>query len=238
VNAGQGQVLFLTHHPCRGPLTLNLEAPLPGARAMRVGEPVAIQGAALLFPAWGLRILTAGAATWQPPPTAASSLPLSGRRDYLARVHERRPSLDFPFDQGELERLGQAMAAGQAELAAGALSGLLGRGVGLTPQGDDLGIGLLLALNRWGALLPLGLPLEAFNRLAVESARGQTTDLSAGLLACAAEGQADERLVEALDGLLTGSPGVEACVALLQDWGSSSGWAALLGMELAISLLR
>ncbi len=64
----------------------------------------------------------------------------------------------------------------------------------------------------------------AFNR---------TKLLSANLNACAAEGQTDERLIAALDGILTGQPEAEDCAALLLAWGDSSGCVVLDGKEIA-----
>jgi hypothetical protein len=61
--------------------------------------------------------------------------------------------------------------------------------------------------------------------------------LSANLIECAASGKADERLIDALDGIMTGSPGPEECATLLLSWGNSSGGDSLAGMALALSLL-
>lgn len=121
---------------------------------------------------------------------------------------------------------------------AAAADAFLGRGAGLTPSGDDLVLGLVLALSRWETLfwpaLPhpfrssgLGSPLTA-------AAARKTTLLSSCLIGCACQGQADERLVSALDGLMTGAPGLEACAENLLSWGSSSGRDALAGMVLAV----
>jgi hypothetical protein len=121
----------------------------------------------------------------------------------------------------------------------GAIETFLGRGQGLTPAGDDLVLGLALAANRWPALSRtaqegemLSASLEAW---LPALARQKTTLLSANLISCACAGQADERLIWALDGLLTGEPGLEECAKHLLAWGSSSGSEALAGMALAVS---
>jgi hypothetical protein len=130
-----------------------------------------------------------------------------------------------------------ALRQQQTTAIAAALQPLLGRGSGLTPSGDDLTIGLLLALNRWGAQVSPGLQAAELNLAVVPYARRQTTLLSACLIECAAFGQADERLLLALDGILTGEPGPHACASLLAAWGNTSGMDALAGMALALSLL-
>jgi hypothetical protein len=116
---------------------------------------------------------------------------------------------------------------------------LLGLGSGLTPSGDDLLIGLLLGLQRLSTAESDGAtPLLAFGEALAAAARRRTTSLSASLLACAAQGQADERLVAALDGMTGGALQPGACAGLLLDWGSSSGCDALVGMALAILTLE
>jgi hypothetical protein len=115
-----------------------------------------------------------------------------------------------------------------------ALGRLAGSGSGLTPSGDDLALGLLLASSRWGELLLDGLDRAELAARVVRRAWQATTSLSASLIACAAQGQADPRLIAALDGLVTGQPGAAECAAGLASWGSSSGLDALLGMSLVI----
>ena len=120
-----------------------------------------------------------------------------------------------------------------------AAESFLGRGRGLTPAGDDLILGLALAASRWPALFwpsPGGAALAGGlgPRLPALAYR-KTTLLSAGLIECACDGQADERLIAALDGLLTGSPGLEQCAKNLLSWGSSSGSDALAGITMALS---
>jgi hypothetical protein len=94
----------------------------------------------------------------------------------------------------------------------------------------------LLTLHRWGKNLLPGIELQEFNRSVVQTARQKTTALSANLIECAANGDANERLIQAFDGIMTGVPGPEKCARLLLSWGNSSGGDALTGMVLAISL--
>jgi hypothetical protein len=117
-------------------------------------------------------------------------------------------------------------------------SPLLGLGGGLTPTGDDILLGMLLALNRWRPVLAPGLDISSLNRNILGRAYQSTTIISANLIECAARGQADERLVTALDSLMTGTSSPSTIAALLASWGSSSGLDALCGMALAITSTR
>ncbi len=128
--------------------------------------------------------------------------------------------LHAAFSTGQVTGILESLVAG------------LGSGPGLTPAGDDLALGFLLALNRWGDRLRPDLPLDRINRTLVEAARQNTTALSASLIECAAAGSADERLISALDGLVSGNLGEDRIVEHLLGWGHSSGAAAMQGMGL------
>lgn len=229
------EVLFLTHEPFRGPLTLNLSDPLAGSSLMQLGDPLVIQNTKLFFPKGRQSISLVGALIWQPPGTPPGGLLPAELMARISQLQERQPARWLMIESNGLESLAQALRSGSSQAAAGVLKGFLGRGPGLTPQGDDFILGLLLALNRWQKFFPTDIAVEAINQEIVRAARRQTTALSASLIACAAEAQADERLIRALDGLVTGVPETEACAALFQDWGSTSGWAAFQGMALAFT---
>jgi hypothetical protein len=117
-----------------------------------------------------------------------------------------------------------------------ASAALLGSGDGLTPAGDDLVLGLGLALKRWGKILAPRLDAESILVSLPGAARQRTTMLSANLIECAVQGEADERLVSALDGILTGRPGVPEIVSGLADWGSSSGGYVLCGIGAVLAV--
>lgn len=102
----------------------------------------------------------------------------------------------------------------------GPLEDLLGRGPGLTPSGDDVVLGLLLAEARWR--------LPRHEHLVGEAER-RTTTLSANLIALAARGDGDERLLELVDWVAAGGPAPEEFLR----WGAHSGEAVLQGVRLA-----
>lgn len=136
-------------------------------------------------------------------------------------------------------RLRESLRNGEWAEAAETMSRLLGLGRGLTPSGDDLILGLLLALNRQPVKRPRRgafAGIEMLNRLVIEQAYKKTTALSANLIECAANGEADERLIAAVDGILTGQPDLSECVRHLSDWGASSGVDALVGIAIALTL--
>lgn len=228
-----GEVLFLSGERYRGPLTLNLEGPLPRLRETP-GDPLVINADGLWFAKSELWVSVLGAEEWRPPPPGE---PVLAPAERLARLAEVAGHIQArAAATGEtLSGLSRALHNQDARAAAACLRPILGCGSGLTPAGDDLALGLLLALNRWGSVLAPGFVVEALNAQVTEDARERTTSLSACLIACAAQGLADERLVAGLDGLVTGSPDAATCAACFNDWGSTSGGSALMGMRLAMA---
>ncbi len=124
------------------------------------------------------------------------------------------------------------------EVSMSALTALMGTGRGLTPSGDDFIVGLMLLLSRMPGLNSLHDTIEALHRQVVEIAFEKTTALSANLIACACEGSADERLIRAVDGFLTGSLNEAGILHTLQEYGSSSGVDALTGIASGMRALQ
>ncbi len=114
---------------------------------------------------------------------------------------------------------------------------LLGRGTGLTPSGDDFIIGLLLGLRTTYEFSSVWSVVSEISDRLLTQARQKTTTLAANLIICALDGQADERLVTALDGIVWGSLPEEECARRLNNYGGSSGGDTLLGIAMALSLV-
>lgn len=250
-------VIFLTSAVERGPLTLNLRGDFGALRELRSGTPVEIQAGGLEFLSPALHLDLGQALLWEPPERPAAMLSPGERRYRQVAVGRQlvaQPGasgaskllsvlLDLPapgdgfdepvFSLSEVEILRTALKSRDVKRILAALEWFLGRGPGLTPAGDDLVAGLLLALHRWGDVLCPGLDLAELSRELLPLAYRNTSTLAANLVECAAVGQADERLVAALDGLMAGNPGPGECAARLLDYGSSSGCDAFLGMLLA-----
>lgn len=250
------KIVFLSTESFHSPLTLNLSGdPAPLLR-LAPGEPAMITDDGVVFPAHDLEVLAVGALPWQAPAPPRGRLPAGRMRARLRETVEHLVAAEadpalapgllldlrrliarapVPGDAGSpfltiLKRLSRALLDSQPLAVSAALQECLGRGPGLTPSGDDLSLGFLLALRRWGDDLGLGVAVDSFQAGLLIEAERQTTLLAANLMACAADGQADERLVTALDGIVTGSPDAATCAAYFRGWGSSSGIDALAGM--------
>lgn len=118
--------------------------------------------------------------------------------------------------------------------ATAALEVLFGLGSGLTPSGDDFIAGMLLALNRMPERQALQDFLEELNERLTALAFAKTTALSASIIQAACAGSADERLLTAIDGLLSGRTGLDTIFASLESFGNSSGMDAFCGMVFAL----
>jgi len=228
-------VIFLSYEPFRGPLTLNSPFHLSLSQSLRPGLKVKVSSNVLSFDALGVNVDITGAPPWSAPAREASSpTSFAGRRERLEYIYQnvlaaRREIIS----RDHLSDLTTAPSLGISNISA-ELEKHLGLGPGLTPDGDDLVLGYLLAINRWGDLLCPCLDVPEINRTLRQTAYTRTNTLSANLIECASLGQADERLLLALDGILTGIPDPDACVAHLLSWGHTSGANALAGMKRAI----
>ena len=220
-------MVFLSFETYRGPLTANLEGDKALLKDLKSGDQANVADGWLGFSPAGFRLVWEAAEPWDAPETPVEVLPkerlLDRYNEIRERIRARRETSVLPIEL----RLDQPQENLQA---------LLGQGSGLTPAGDDVILGCLLTLKRWGNRFLPGLDIQELSQVLVSAAFKQTTLLSANLIECATLGQADERLIAALDGILTGQMEVEDCAALLLAWGDSSGCAALDGMGFAFEL--
>jgi len=251
-----GWVLFVSPDIYRGPLTLNYSAGPDDFSFLSSGLPARVYPDHIAIADQGLIIHTGQAAPWQAPSLPKSALPLSQRKLKLALVARqlltRQPPSEFSvlipvvlgFEeinkaQGNpvyplVKRLQQALREGQLAAIADRLETILGLGAGLTPSGDDLTAGILLALTRWGHILAPDIKIKTLAEDVVQRAYRKTTTLAANLIECASQGQANERLILALDGILSGHADAPTCADYLAGWGHTSGQDALAGMALAM----
>ncbi len=105
---------------------------------------------------------------------------------------------------------------------------LLGRGPGLTPSGDDLLGGTMIALHaldRQDTANRLWQHLEPVTR-------SHTNPISRALLSAAAKGMGSARLHHAMNAYFTGK-NLDTALAGLDTIGHSSGWDAFAGVVLA-----
>lgn len=115
-----------------------------------------------------------------------------------------------------------------AEIDAVAVADLVGRGDGLTPLGDDLLSGWLVAHRAAGVATPA---VDA----AVRRALPRTTTLSATLLECALAGECPDLVAAYLRAL--GTPRQGTARAALEALGHSSGSGLAHGVDLALTAL-
>lgn len=104
---------------------------------------------------------------------------------------------------------------------------LLGLGVGLTPSGDDVIAGALLALRAIGKD-------ERADAVMAGLASRRTNPISHAHLLMAAKGECAAALHSFLMDLLSGGVHLEALAPRLAKVGHTSGWDAVFGMALAL----
>ncbi len=111
---------------------------------------------------------------------------------------------------------------------------LIGLGPGLTPSGDDLIGGAMIALGALGR----GELATALAEWVLPIARERTGKISFAHLSCAANGEGAEALHEAIAGVAAyDATAITAAIAGLDDIGHSSGWDALAGAAVVMSTL-
>jgi hypothetical protein len=107
---------------------------------------------------------------------------------------------------------------------------LLGAGQGLTPSGDDVLAGLLVAARAFG------LPIAAVRARVLAARPGCTTDLSAALLRCACRGEAVPQVRALLRAMSQASERVTRLRHALRELcavGHTSGVAMAIGVAAA-----
>lgn len=110
------------------------------------------------------------------------------------------------------------------------LSTLIGLGPGLTPSGDDVLAGVMIALSRLGYE---NVSACLWHWLAPQL-RGRTGDLSAAHLAAASQGQGHSALHAVLDSVSGATMLRERAIVDLGQVGHCSGWDALAGVTLVL----
>ncbi|MDQ2721841.1 MAG: DUF2877 domain-containing protein [Actinomycetota bacterium] len=144
----------------------------------------------------------------------------------LAELRTLLAPCELGLERGPLD--GLARTAGAA-----AVAGLLGRGPGLTPSGDDVLAGYLLATAAFG------MHIAELRRSVADRAPQATSALSAQLLRHAARGEAVGELIELVSALIHPAPRTLPAVTarLLQvghTSGAAIGWGVLLAGERAV----
>jgi hypothetical protein len=197
----------------------------------------------------GLVIELSMAATWSPRlPASAHHRPgprlTTGVRRALALARERagedglghllagrdaRDSFSLAA-AARVAALRDALMTGDAAAAACAARGLIGLGVGLTPSGDDLLVGLLAALEATGNPMRFALA-----RSIAADAPARTTAISGTALSHAARGEFAERLQDVLIAIGLDDPKrTERAISRATAYGATSGVDTLVGLFLGL----
>jgi hypothetical protein len=178
------------------------------------------------LPAMGCAVTvdTQDARTWRPPALRGISMPravLRIERGMFASAH------------AGADALRQWIASGARGHAPREAASLIGLGPGLTPAGDDLVGGALVALHALGRR-------ACAARVAAWALRRsrRTNRISRAHLACAAAGAGGAALHDFVNALLAGKRNVARELAALDAIGHTSGWDAAAGVLLALEALR
>jgi hypothetical protein len=251
-------LVFVSFGRFRGPLTLNLSKFDDTLASINTGDLVKIQTNGLLFPHIDLNISTAGCEVWRAPLRPTLSLPETERRKNVTQIasaaltrgvelspylpavlnllnSQAPPARKVAPEGADVHSIHRYLRENDLTNLIGSLGSFLGAGEGLTPGGDDFLIGLLLSINRWGDVLWPGQDIGMLNQSVIEAAYEGTTTLSANLIDCAVRGQADERLINALDWMMSGDIHERDIITNLLGWGHSSGVNAFAGMASVIT---
>jgi hypothetical protein len=252
-----GRIVFVSYNGYRSPSTITFGQVPPDLRDIKPATSIWASRGKLFIPSINIVILASSDDIWTVPSAHSKAVSRSRRFDHL-RILQRAISdmnpmstygallpllLDPPVVRHNQDENQVALLSKLLELKtklkdnlldlAPLLIGVLGSGRGLTPSGDDFIIGLLLSLNRWGKAFNHGPELHYLNRIIVRAANEKTTTISSNLIESAANGQSDERLVNAVDAVFSGNPAIFDCIYPLMDWGASSGMDALAGIAMA-----
>jgi len=176
-----------------------------------------------------VRVSMRGAQTWRPP---------EAPRADAWRIGDDNPVLHgrgiFAVPHPGAAALKGWLATGAHGAAPTAAAALIGQGPGLTPAGDDLVGGALIALHamrRRAVAARLG-------AWALRLARSRTSRISRAHLACAARGEGGMALHALLNALLAGRRKPVRELAAVDAVGHTSGWDAAAGAALVLELLR
>lgn len=198
----------------RGPLNVLV----PGLAALpKLNDRLICTRSELRFSS-GLSFPIQGAVLWRPVPAP------DFRRGALPRIKRI-----FPRQSAALATW---IAQGASGDAPEAVASLIGMGNGLTPAGDDLIGGALIALH---ALGKNGIA-DRLGKWALCLSRTRTNRISRAHLQCAASGEGHEALHHALSAILAGRTSLEKELSALERIGHTSGMDALSGALLALDV--
>ncbi len=132
----------------------------------------------------------------------------------------------------KINQLNQSLLKKDVDKVLNVSKQLIGSGRGLTPSGDDLLTGLFFMQQRWFENTDW---LDEIFQSLVQEFQQHTTAVSSTLFQCAIQGEADARIQELSDALMSADIPFQQQALQLARWGNSSGADVFLGMLLAIA---
>ncbi len=212
-----------------GPLNVSTSAPATTnwrASGLRLGARVARVDTRLRI-APDLTVDLEGAGIWQPPAPPPAGV---GSVETLAAYRNRL--VPDPRMGRELTAWLAAVAQGEAGLADRVAAALVGRGPGLTPAGDDVLAGALVALHTLGRRDLAGHLWPSVRRRSLRAGN----PISTAHLAAAARGQATAVIHLAIARIIAGEVhDLETMAAGIAAIGHSSGRDAMAGVLAVLS---
>jgi len=231
------RILFISHQTFKGPLTINANGKLPARQTLSHDTHLLLSPDRISFIQSGLEIrINPHTHVWIPISLNKLDFNLEAfvtRSNLIEREMIARLSSQYQTQENQAHinnNLKSASSSKNKVAVYETLSDLLGCGEGLTPSGDDFICGFLLASHAWQEILFPGFALKKMIRKIVVAARKKTTTLSANLIACAASGSADERIIRCVQWLNNGGHSAAVIMKELLSYGSSSGLDTLTGM--------
>lgn len=229
---GAGGRWMTVQHPCVGLHPWAIETPA-GVPETAEGEAVQWDGTTLRFGGTHIRVATAVRVDlWVPVYDATAYGRAHERWQRLARVASAVTSAarQDPLHEGIGDILRAWHASGRGRL----LCGLIGRGQGATPYGDDVLTGMLAGLWALSRVLPAATRqlVRLRSQTCCPAALVATTRPSAQTLRAAGAGRVCEALRTLLCGLSSADPAAsgEAAYRRVAELGCSSGAGLLTGL--------
>lgn len=246
--------LYLTRDSFRGPLTINIRDESGGLLSIQPEEAADFREGKLIFRISGQAIHLHRPLIWKPtsPPGR-----IKQNSDLYTRIFHQVQAMDpehpylslletvttgepiqikdIPGIEQQIIQLSKSLGSGNPSEIISGMKSFLGAGPGLTPLGDDLLLGILLAMNRTRKQIYGAGDMIDIDHAVLSAAEEKTTTLSLSLLTCAIQGSADERIIRVLDGLIAAREIPDIDLENLLDWGSSSGIAVLAGIVMALA---
>lgn len=256
IRTSNNRIIFLSSDKYGNPLNINL-LPFPSVLwDLQVHDHVNLGNGKVIFPRLDFQVSTSLQIVYKPEPAPRIvQEPKKIKKNILAIITEINRAItpegfasQLPAyvnkgesytpeskQQAELQEIHGYLQTQLVKELCVSLTRLIGSGRGLTPAGDDMVCGFLLALNRWEMGKFRMNELNELNLELTKEAYQRTTTLSANLIELACHGEGDERLITVLDSIYVAYPSPREAAKLLLSYGSSSGLDAFTGMVIAIN---